>query len=209
MFANRYVVHVAVGLALLSSSAGAQTPPTPTQSPEISTDPTAAPAGTYTLDKAHTSVTMKVSHLGLSYYTLRFDHVEGALDYDPAHPDAAKLNIAIDANSVDTGSEAFNRQLEADIFDSARYPQITLVSTVVRPGGEGRGTVQGDLSFRGVVKPVRLDVIFNGAGQVGAHATRMGFSASTTIRRSDFGAVKYLPAVGDEVSVIVEAEFIK
>ena len=207
---RRLVALVAMAVAPFDGAAfpaAAQAPDA--QPPEVSSDPAQAPAGTYTLDKAHTSVTMKVSHLGLSYYTLRFDGVEGSVSYDPAHPDAARLQVSIDPNSIDTGVVAFDRQIATEVFDAARYPRITFVSTAVRPGGEGRGVVLGDLSFHGATKPVRLDVIFNGAGQAPGRPTRMGFSASTVIRRSDFGAAKYLPAVGDDVSVLVEAEFTK
>lgn len=175
----------------------------------LSTDPSAAEAGTYTLDKAHTSVTLKLSHLGLSYYTLRFDGVSGRYSYDPAHPEATRLEVSIDPNSIDTGDAAFNRQIASDFFDSAKYPTLRFVSTGVRSGGEDHGTVTGDLSFHGVTRPVTLDVIYNGAGKGEKQEARMGFSASTTLRRSDFGVTRALPLVGDEVSVSIETEFSK
>ncbi len=175
----------------------------------VNTDPAAAAAGTYTLDKAHTSVTMRVSHLGLSYYTLRFDSVSGSYVYEPSHPEATRLDVSIDANSLDTGDPAFNRQIAAQVFDTAKYPAIHFVSTAVRQGGEDHGTLAGELTFHGVTRPVTLDVIYNGAGKGLKQEARMGFSATATIRRSDFGASSYLPAVGDEVSVGIETEFSK
>ena len=175
----------------------------------VSTDPSAAAAGPYVLDQAHSSVTMKVSHLGLSYYTLRFDGVSGGYTYDPAHPEATKLDVSIDAGSIDTGDPALNRQIAADIFEAAKYPTIRFVSTAVRSGGEDHGTVVGDLTFHGVTRPVTLDVIYNGAGKGAKQEERMGFSASTTLRRSDFGVTTALPLVGDEVSVGIETEFAK
>jgi polyisoprenoid-binding protein YceI len=176
----------------------------------ISTDYAAAPAGTYTLDPAHTSVTLKVSHLGLSNYTFRMKGVRGGFSFDPAHPEASKLTVEIDANSADTGDPALDRQIAGEVLEATRYPTIRFVSTAVKPGPEGRGEVVGDLTLHGQTHPVTLDVIFNGFGQVGPeHALRMGFSGDATVKRSDFGATKYAPMVGDEVSVVVETEFQK
>ena len=174
---------------------------------DMSSDPTAVPAGAYTLDKGRSSVTMKVSHLGLSYYTLRFDGVSGSYGYDPAHPEATKLDVSIDPASIDTGDPAFNREIASEFFEAAKYPTLRFVSTGVRSGGEDHGTVAGALTFHGVTKPVTLDVIYNGAGKGQNQEQRMGFSASTTLRRSDFGVTKDLPLVGDDVSVSIETEF--
>jgi polyisoprenoid-binding protein YceI len=176
---------------------------------DISSDQTLAPAGAYKLDKINSSVTMKVSHMGLSYATLRFDGVEASYSYDPAHPEATKLEATIDANSIDAGDAAFSRQVASEVLEAGKYPQIRFVSTSVRPGAEGRGTVVGDLTFHGVTKPVTLDVIFNGAGPDKEHHERMGFSGAAQLRRSDFGATKYAPLVGDNVSVVMEVEFSK
>ena len=174
----------------------------------ISTDYAAAPAGTYTLDPAHTSVTLKVSHLGLSAYTFRMDGVRGGFSFDPAHPETSKLQVEIDANSVDTGDAAFNRQIADQVLEAAKYPTIHFDSTAVKPGPEGRGQLVGDLTLHGQTHPVTLDVVFNGFGAVGPDKqVRMGFAADANVRRSDYGAVKYAPMVGDEVSVAIETEF--
>ncbi len=172
-------------------------------------DSGAAPAGAYTLDPAHSSVTMRVSHFGLSYATLRFDKLDATLTYDPAHPEASKLQVTVDPASVDTGDEALNRQIATELFEAGKYPQIRFVSTTVKPTIEGRGQVTGDLTFHGVTRPVDLDVVFNGAGQDPQHQTRLGFSANATIQRSQFGVTKYRPAAGDDVSVDIEVEFKK
>ena len=177
----------------------------------VSTDYAAAPAGTYTLDPAHTSVTLKVSHFGLSSYTLRLDGVRGSYSYDPTHPENARIQVEMDAASVDTGDAAFNHQIADQVLDAAHYPTIRFVSTAVKPDPEGRGTVVGDLTLHGQTHPVTLDVIFNGfgAGIGPERQTRMGFSADATVRRSQFGADKYAPMVGDNVSVAIETEFKK
>ena len=182
----------------------------PALAQQASTDYAAAPAGTYTLDPATTSVTLKVSHLGLSGYTLRMDGVRGSYSFDPARPEAAKLQVEIDAASVDTGSTALNQQLASEVLEAAKDPRIRFVSTAVKPGPGGRGQVVGDLTMHGQTHPVTLDVIFNGFATAGAdHAVRMGFSADATVRRSDFGMTAYSPMVGDDISVAIEAEFKK
>lgn len=191
----------AILAAAVPMSAGAQ---------DISTDYTLAPAGVYTLDPAHTSVTLKVSHFGLSAYTLRLKGATGTFTYDPAHPEAAKLQVELPATAVDTGDPAFDRQVADQVLEASRYPTIRFVSTAVKPSREGRGQVIGDLTLHGQTHPVTLDVIFNGFGAVGPeHRMRMGFTADATVKRSDFGASKYEPMVGDEVSVAIETEFQK
>lgn len=182
-------------------TASAQMAPSP--------DFTKAPAGTYTLDKGHASVTLKLSHMGLSYYTMRFDKIDASYAYDPANPTASKVTVTIDPKSIDTDNAAFNAEIADQFLDAAKYPAISFVSTAVKPGTGGRGVVEGNLTFHGVTKPVTLDVNFNGVGQGMRKETRMGFSAMTTIKRSDFGANKYVPLVGDNVTVLVETEFTK
>lgn len=198
---------IRTAFAALLVSALAVAAPAALAQADFSTDPASAPAGTYRLDKQHASLTAKVSHLGMSYYTLRFDGLDGSYQYDPARPEATKLQVSIDPRSVDTGDPKFNQQIADQFFDATKYPEIRFVSTVVHSSGEGRGSVTGDLSFHGVTKPVTLDVVYNGGGQGQEHEQRMGFSATTVIRRSDFGVNNYLPMVGDDVSLLIEVEF--
>ena len=196
----------AAALALLLAASSAALGPAMGQA--VSTDYAAAPAGDYALDPAHTSVVLKVSHLGLSAYTFRMTGVRGGFSFDPAHPETARLQVEIDAASVDTGDPAFNRQIADEVLEASKYPTIRFVSTAVKPGREGRGQVVGDLTLHGQTHPVTLDAVFNGfAASPQEKAVRMGFSADATVRRSDFGATKYAPMVGDEVSVALETEF--
>jgi polyisoprenoid-binding protein YceI len=201
----------ALGLGLLAATAPA---PSALAQDERTIDAATAPAGTYTLDKAHSSVTMRVSHAGLSYATLRFDRFEGTLDYDPARPEQSKLQVSIDPASVDTGDPALDKLVASEILEAGQYPQIRFASTAVKPTIEGRGQVHGDLTFHGQTRPIDLDVLFNGAaqnsgGQGGDRATRLGFSANATVQRSAFGAAKYRPIAGDDVSIDIEVEFKK
>jgi polyisoprenoid-binding protein YceI len=181
----------------------------PANAQEVSSDPASAEAGQYRLDKKHASVTLKLSHLGLSFYTMRFDGVDASYAYDPATPQAARIEVAIKADSIDTGDPAFNAQIASQFFEAARYPAITFRSTAVRPGQGGKGEVVGDLTFHGVTRPITLDVVYNGAGRGMLREERMGFSGIATIRRSEFGVTKFLPLVGDDVTVLIEVEFVK
>jgi polyisoprenoid-binding protein YceI len=175
-------------------------------SAQVATDPAQAPAGNWTLDKRHASLTMKVVHFGTSHYTFRFAQgaVDGAYAYDPAKPLDTKVSITIDAAAVDTGLPDFNKEIGTDpkFFNAGQYPKITFVSTKVEPG-----KLIGDLTFRGVTKPVTLDVEYNGYAKTPFGSQIMGFSATGKIKRSDFGFTHLVPMVSDDVDLLIEAEF--
>lgn len=185
-------------------------PPVSAAAAPISQDPAKVPAGDYVLDKSHASLSAKVAHMGFSQFTLRFDRLEGAFSYDPAGWAATKATITVDPASVSTGQPSFDRQIAGSEFlDAAKYPAITFVSTAVS-GQDGKGQVTGDLTFHGVTKPVILDVAFNGVGpgMLGV-GTRLGFSGTAHIKRSDFGVTAVSPLVGDDVDLVFEVEFTK
>jgi polyisoprenoid-binding protein YceI len=176
-----------------------------------SQDPAKVPAGSYVLDKRHASLTAKIVHMGFSHYTMRFNGLDGSFTYDPANWQAAKVTFTVDPKSVDTNDPAFNKQI-AGYFEADKFPTISFVSTGVEGGADGKGTVTGDLTFHGVTKPVALDVAFAGAGHgVTPLGTRLGFSGSTQIKRSDFGLSNFVlnQFTGDEVDLIFEIEFEK
>lgn len=177
----------------------------------VSTDPSAAPKGDYALDRRHASLLVKVPHMGgFSRFTMRFDRLDGGFAYDPATWTATRVTITVDPASIDTGLPDFDRTIAGPgYFDSARYPAITFVSSKVE-GTNGKGTVSGDLTFHGVTKPVVLDVTFNGVGpgMLGA-GTRMGFSGTAHIKRSDFGVTTMSQFAGDDLDLVFEVEFVK
>jgi len=173
-------------------------------------DPAKVPAGVYVLDKKHASLTAKIVHMGFSHYTLRFDGLDGGFTYDPANWQATKVTFTVDPKSVDTNDPAFNKQI-AGYFEAEKYPTISFVSTGAQ-GQDGKGTVTGDLTFHGVTKPVTLQVVFDGAGHgITPIGTRLGFSGSTQIKRSDFGVSNGIlnKFTSDEVDVLFEVEFEK
>lgn len=171
-------------------------------------DPAKVPAGAYVLDKRHASLTAKIAHLGgFSRYTLRFTGLDGAFTYDPANWQATRVTFTVDPRSADTGDKGFDRDI-AGYLGAEKYPAISFTSTGVTAGEDGRGQVTGDLTFNGVTRPVVLDVTFNGVGPglLGA-GTRLGFSGTTRIRRSDFGATAVRQWAGDDVDLLFEIEF--
>lgn len=176
-----------------------------------STDPAAAPKGDYALDKRHASLLVKVPHMGgFSRFTMRFDRLEGRFAYDPAAWTATKVTITVDPTSINTGLPDFDKTIAGpSYFDSGKYPAITFVSSKVE-GSNGKGTVSGDLTFHGVTRPVVLDVTFNGVGpgMLGA-GTRMGFSGTTHIKRSDFGVTTMSQFAADDLDLVFEVEFVK
>jgi polyisoprenoid-binding protein YceI len=193
---------ITVFAALLTAFA-AQAEPRP-----ASADPATAPAGHYALDKAHASLTARVSHMGLSTYTMRFDDLDAQYDYDPAHPEASKVQVTVNAASLDVGKPSLDRDFARSFLDAANYPTITFTSTAIHRDGV-QGTMTGDLTLRGVTRPVTLDVTFNGGGPgfLGLGGYRMGFSATGDIKRSDFGSKQWLGVVGDNVHLVIEVEF--
>lgn len=171
--------------------------------------------GAYVLDKAHGSIVWRVKHQGLSWYTGRLTDFDATLDFDPENPTASRVQAIINPNSVSAEhptNEDWDATIAEDFFRSAEFPQIVFESTSAAQTSEFAGQVTGDLSFLGVTKPLTLDVIYNGAINASPlHRGKglVGFSATTTIHRSDFGLTNYSSFVGDEVEIIVEVEFVE
>ena len=177
------------------------------------------PAGDYTLDKPHASLTFSVSHMGFSHYTARFTAFDAHMTLDPAHPEKAQLTATIDPLSLDLNAppQGFHDELLGkDWLDARLTPQWTFTSTRIVKTGAKTAKVTGDFTMHGITRPVTLDVVFNGGypGLAGMdpHA-RIGFSAHGVLKRSDFGVRAGIPAPGtnlgvsDEVSITLECEF--
>jgi polyisoprenoid-binding protein YceI len=201
---QRVLTSIVAGLFVVISGA-ADAAPKP-----ASTDPQDAPAGLYVLDKTHASLIARVSHMGLSNYTMRFDGVDAQFNYDPADPGASQIEVTVDANSMDVGSPKLERDFARSFLDADDHPKITFNSTQIQRDGV-HGTVTGDLTLRGVTRPVMLAVTFNGCGPgfMGLGGYRMGFSATGDVQRSDFGSKQWSSVVGDDVHLVIEAEFVR
>ncbi|MBC8130053.1 MAG: polyisoprenoid-binding protein [Rhizobiaceae bacterium] len=173
------------------------------------------PAGSYVADAGHTNVLWTVSHFGLSNYIGRFGTIAATLELDPADPTKSKLTATIDPKSVDTNYSGTDKDFDAEIasemfFDAAKFDAITFVSTEIKTSGNDTGTVTGDLTFHGVTKPVTLDVKMNAALNPHPMSKKpvVGFSATGTIKRSDFGVAALVGPVGDDVTLTIETEFV-
>ena len=191
------------GLALSLALCGAAAADPVTQ------DPAKAPRGDYVLDKRHASLIARIAHMGgFSRFTMRFDRLEGGFSFDPDAWTTTKLTITVDPKSVNTNVPGFDETLAGPhYFDAAQFPAMTFVSTAAA-GEAGKGTVSGDLTFLGKTLPMTFDVIFNGAGPgLLGMGTRMGFSGTGHIKRSDFGLKA--PFTGDDVELSFEVEFVK
>lgn len=183
--------------------------------------PVDVPAGAYTIDPMHTSVTFRVDHLGFSKYTARFKKSTAQLQFDPANLAASSVTVTVDANSLETDFPDpalvdFNAELRSEKWlNAGKFPDITFRSTNVEVIGPRTMRINGEMSMRGVTRPMTLEAKFNGgyAGHPMDKNARIGFSAHGVLKRSDFGISYGIPAPGttmgvsDEVSVIVETEF--
>lgn len=166
-------------------------------------------AGTYTVDAGHTQVLFTVNHLGFSTYTGQFTQPTGTLVLDPKNHANDKVEIVFAIDKVSTTVAALDAHLKkADFFDAAKYPEGRFVSTRVTVRGSS-ATIAGDLTLRGVTKPVVLAARFVGAGvaPMGARKANVGFSATTSIKRSDFGISYGIPLVSDRVDLVINAAF--
>lgn len=176
------------------------------------------PAGIYTVDKTHASLIWKVSHAGLSNYTARFKSYDAEINFDPADITKSSVTAKIDPATLETDYVAtaekdFNKNLitKEEWFNAGKFPEITFKSTKIEVTGENTGKIHGDLTFLGVTKPVTLEATFNGAYALQPFSKKpaMGFSATGSLKRSDFGMSTYVPMIGDKVDIIIEAEFAK
>ena len=175
----------------------------------LATAASAAPE-TYVIDATHTFPRFAYNHLGLSRQLSRFDKVSGTVTLDPvAHSGA--VDVTIDMNSVNTGSEAFNGHLKgADFLDTTQYPLATFKSTRVRFEGAQPVSIDGELTIKGITRPVTLAVtsFYSGAHPMMGKPA-IGANASAVIHRTDFNAGKYAPAVGDEVTLDIAIEAVR
>lgn len=180
--------------------------------------PLDAPSGKYEADVTHTSVTWRVRHLGLSMYTARFAKVASTVTLAAAKPENSKVDVTIDANSVRTDfpfpeKEDFDKVVGGDarFLDGGKFPEIKFVSTSIAPTGPKTGKITGNLTLRGVTKPIVLDATFNGslAPNPMMKTQKIGVSARGTIKRTDFGMTFGTQFLGDEVELQIEAEYNK
>ncbi len=175
-----------------------------------SADLIGVPSGKYTLDSYHGYITFTYSHLGFSNPRVGFNRFDTELELDSSNPENSRVEVTIDASSIDSRVAEFNDHLNGgDFFNTAEYPTITFKSTKAEATGEYTFDVTGDLTILGTTKPVTLATTINKAAN---HPMRnvptVGVSASTKLMRSEWGLGAYVPAVSDEVELSIEVELL-
>ncbi len=165
-------------------------------------------SGTYKLDPTHTDVLVQWNHMGFSNPTAHFGNADGTLVYDAADVGKSSVEVTLPLSGLNSFTAKFDEHLRsADFFDAAKFPTATFKSTKVEAAGTNKLTVTGDLTVKGQTKPVVLDVTVNGAGEHPMmKVPSVGFDATTTIKRSDFGLGAYAPAVSDDVKIRITTE---
>lgn len=165
---------------------------------------------TYKIDAKHTDVVASWSHFGFSNPIAHFGSVDGQITYDPANVGASKVEVTIPMSGLNSHVADFDTHLRsADFFDAEKFPTITFKSTSVKAAGKGKLKVTGELTIKGITKPVVLDVTINKVGmQPMAKREAAGFSATATVKRADFGLGLYAPNVSDQVKLTITTEAI-
>jgi polyisoprenoid-binding protein YceI len=165
--------------------------------------------GHFKLDKRHARIVFSATHLGFSTYYGFFGDLDAKLDYDPTSPAAGKLEVWVNLNGLVTNDSELDENLKSpDYFDVAKFPVATFKSTKIEVTGAASGRITGDLTLHGVTKPVVLDVTLNRGG---IHPVTqdyiLGFDATGTLSRSDFGIRTLVPLVEDLVKLTISCEF--
>lgn len=167
-------------------------------------------ADRFVIDNGHTYPRFSYSHFGYSTQLSRFNKTSGTITLDAAKRVAA-VDIVIDTTSVDTGLDAFDEHIQAaEFLDTAKHPNATFKSTGVKFEGDKPVAVEGNLTLKGITKPVTLTITsFQAMEHPMQKKDAIGANAFTVVKRTDFDMGKYAPYVGDEVRIDIAVEAIK
>jgi polyisoprenoid-binding protein YceI len=165
---------------------------------------------TWNIDPNHTAAQFSVRHMGISTVRGAFTKVSGTAQYDPANPGKTSVDATIDAASVDTRVSMRDNDLKsANYFDVEKYPTITFKSKSVEAAGAGKLKITGDLTIHGTTKEVVLDVDGPSAPVTDPRGnSHLGASASTTIKRTDFGVGSSSSMVGEDITITIDVELV-
>ncbi len=170
----------------------------------------------WTFEPGHTAAEFCVRHMMVTYVRGHFKNIQGTLEFDPERPESASVEITINAAELWSGEADRDAHLRSvDFLDVENHPKITFKSVKAEPTSRNEFSVQGNLTIRGVTKPVTLDVRYFGLGKSPFGDTRAGFTATGRINRHDFGVSWNSPmkdsgvVVGSEVIITVDAEAIQ
>lgn len=163
----------------------------------------------FVFDTTHSQIVFDYNHLGFSTTTGMFSGVTGTIVFDAEDPAASSVNASFPVASLMTGDKGRDEHfLSADFFGSeAAAPEVTFVSKSIEVTGDNTALITGDLTLNGVTKEAVLDTVLNQQGNHPmANKPWLGFSATTTLKRSDFNMGMFAPAVSDEVAVTISVE---
>ncbi|CAI3103491.1 Protein YceI [Acinetobacter calcoaceticus] len=162
----------------------------------------------YKIDPTHTATVFSWNHFGFSTPNANFSDIQGVIKVDNAKPANSSVNVTIPLSSVNTNVPALDKEFQEEAwFNAAKYPNITFKSTKVETKDKKHFKITGDLTVKGVTKPVVLDAVLNKQGEHPmAKVPAIGFNATTSFKRSDFGLGNYVPNVGDKITVNITTE---
>lgn len=162
----------------------------------------------YKIDPTHTATVFSWNHFGFSTPSANFSDIQGVIKDDNAKPANSSVNVTIPLSSVNTNVPALDKEFQEEAwFNAAKYPNITFKSTKVETKDKKHFKITGDLTVKGVTKPVVLDAVLNKQGEHPmAKVPAIGFNATTSFKRSDFGLGNYVPNVGDKITVNITTE---
>lgn len=177
--------------------------------PDVKTELTQLREGSYRLDLNHTALIFKIGHLGISTYVGRFNRMAATLEFDPDNLAATRLDAVVDLTSLDLNNPKLEERLgERSWFNVAEHPEARFDTLGVEVLDNNRFRFTGNLTLRGITRPLTLDATFHGgADNMLTGRYTLGFSATGSLRRLDFGMDKFPSLVGDEVQVEIYAEF--
>lgn len=159
---------------------------------------------------AHASINFRVNHLGFSWLAGRFNKFSGNFSFDDKNPAASKVKVEIDTTSVDSNHAERDKHLRgAEFLDVANFPTATFESTSVTPAGDGKATIAGKLTLRGVTKDVTIDAVRIGGGDDPWGGYRQGFEGTTKFALADFGIVRDLGPASKEVELTLHVEGVR
>jgi polyisoprenoid-binding protein YceI len=176
------------------------------------TAPSLTLADTYLIDTkgAHAFIQFRIQHLGYSWLHGRFNRFSGSFEYDANHPAAASVKVDIDPSSIDSNHAERDKHLRGkDFLDVDKYPKAGFESTVFEDNGDGSATLKGNLTLRGVTRPVTIAVTHIGHGPDPWGGNRRGFEGSTRIALADFGIDYNLGPKSKEVELTLSVEGIR
>ncbi|CAP01445.1 conserved hypothetical protein; putative exported protein [Acinetobacter baumannii SDF] len=162
----------------------------------------------YKIDPTHTATVFSWNHFGFSTPSANFSDIQGVIKVDNAKPANSSVNVTIPLSSVNTNVPALDKEFQEEAwFNAAKYPNITFKSTKVEIKDKKHFKITGDLTVKGITKPVVLDAVLNKQGEHPmAKVPAIGFNATTSFNRSDFGLGNYVPNVGDKITVNITTE---